>query len=403
MGNKSSKKKNNAYHCKINRIPLYLFGNVKKAKDLNNKVLVKSIRNINIFSSNFIVTDRDNNYWVNGWQRNVYNPIFSKDIYKPPKYEKICSSLGNNSIFWITSNGELYEKMSKYNSAPYMKQITALKNVIDTQGSIAHNVALCGSSLISDAEEIKGIISFWCSHDSLIFPADIITIILRYFGQIGTRLYLQKKSGHPINKKWKKISGFKNICIVSISCGRDYSLFLDKTGKVYSCGANQSGQLGLGKSNEYRYQSTIFKPTLLPYFASNKIMIQKICSGYHHNLALDTENNVYSWGLNGHGQCALYEDKKYQSELAVTPRLIQFFEEFCIVDIKADGDNSYAKSDGNLHWIWGDNRYGQCFLGNPGERQSVPFMMNDIFFEKTKAKIKDVYLGGNVTYIVSEQ
>lgn len=35
-----------------------------------------------------------------------------------------------------------------------------------------------------------------------------------------------------------------NSCVSQVSCGRHHTLFLTASGKVYSCGSNDNGQLG---------------------------------------------------------------------------------------------------------------------------------------------------------------
>lgn len=45
--------------------------------------------------------------------------------------------------------------------------------------------------------------------------------------------------------------------IKSISCGLTHALFLTKQGKVYACGKNDQGQLGLGDKVEFVHQPTL--------------------------------------------------------------------------------------------------------------------------------------------------
>ena len=86
--------------------------------------------------------------------------------------------------------------------------------------------------------------------------------------------------------------------ITKIKAGYDISLFLDNLGKVYSCGNNLHGVLGIGNTtNKNRpieienYQNQtgnlLLKPTIID-----------LSVGYYHLLLLDDDGQVYSCGTN---------------------------------------------------------------------------------------------------------
>jgi alpha-tubulin suppressor-like RCC1 family protein len=84
--------------------------------------------------------------------------------------------------------------------------------------------------------------------------------------------------------------------IVSFSCGVNFSVFLTKTGKVFSCGRNVHGQLGHGNTEN------VYKPTLISYFSNNNINIKAIECGHYNTFFLDTSGKVYSCGYNNYVQ-----------------------------------------------------------------------------------------------------
>lgn len=77
--------------------------------------------------------------------------------------------------------------------------------------------------------------------------------------------------------------------IKQVSAGHDFSLFLDKNGKVWSAGQNMYGKLGLGLEDEL--DATIGS------VAGIKDIIQ-ISSGVHHSLLLNNLGQVYAFGMN---------------------------------------------------------------------------------------------------------
>ena len=76
---------------------------------------------------------------------------------------------------------------------------------------------------------------------------------------------------------------------------------------------------------------------MIEYFKKNEIKITKIDSGEDHNMALDINGNVYSWGISDWYQCGHTHNR---------PTLIGFFVEKGIVigNIECDSGHSYCKS-----------------------------------------------------------
>ena len=79
---------------------------------------------------------------------------------------------------------------------------------------------------------------------------------------------------------------------VGVYCGGNYSCLLTDEGRVFCCGSNKGGQLGL--SNRKGFSSLQQSPELPP--------IKAIAPYYDPTILLDTESNVYSSGYNHFGQ-----------------------------------------------------------------------------------------------------
>ena len=86
------------------------------------------------------------------------------------------------------------------------------------------------------------------------------------------------------------IPGINNI--KQIICSTNSTLLLSDTGKVYTCGRNEFGQLGLG-SKENIYEPT--EITGLPH-------IVQVQAGFSHSVFLSREGEVYVCGDNDNGQ-----------------------------------------------------------------------------------------------------
>ncbi|GAA5942352.1 uncharacterized protein JCM15063_002979 [Sporobolomyces koalae] len=97
--------------------------------------------------------------------------------------------------------------------------------------------------------------------------------------------------------------------VVSATCGTSHTLFLTETGKVYAVGTGEKGVLGNGRTGEHIAASRVLfdeqaEPLLIEGALEGRKVVQ-IASGQQHNLALDSEGYVYSWGFGGLGRTGL--------------------------------------------------------------------------------------------------
>lgn len=80
---------------------------------------------------------------------------------------------------------------------------------------------------------------------------------------------------------------------VAVSAGAEHVLVLLSDGRVFAWGNNSHGELGQGTATSY--SCVAVEVTGLP-------KIVKIAAGGYHNLALDQDGRVWSWGWNASGQ-----------------------------------------------------------------------------------------------------
>ena len=109
------------------------------------------------------------------------------------------------------------------------------------------------------------------------------------------QLFLNNNKFHyKYQLKFRKTS-FSNVS--KISAGGYHSLFQNKKGRIFGCGQNNSGQVGLGHFNHPQIQVSriLNAPGNIVHF----------CCGYLQSYFLDSEGNVYSVGYNGHGDLGL--------------------------------------------------------------------------------------------------
>jgi alpha-tubulin suppressor-like RCC1 family protein len=106
-------------------------------------------------------------------------------------------------------------------------------------------------------------------------------------GQLGHGDTADKKTPQAI------LSAPKNV--VSISCGQFHTVASTSQGVVYACGKNDYGQLGMESSNHVKVFSKI------PIGPDLDSVIQ-VCCGYYHTLMVSSTGVVAGFGRNDYGQ-----------------------------------------------------------------------------------------------------
>lgn len=155
-----------------------------------------------------------------------------------------------------------------------------------------------------------------------------------YYGQLGNGL--DTNSTAPV-----LVNGLSNVS--KIQGGYIHTLALVSGGNVWTWGNNRYGQLGDGSTIEEKRT---------PVQVVNVTNIINIATRGWHNLALNTEGKVFSWGNNSNGQ--LGDGTRSERNIHVN---VEGLED--IIDIGSGWQHSLAlKSDGTV-WTWGDNRFGQ--------------------------------------------
>ena len=96
-----------------------------------------------------------------------------------------------------------------------------------------------------------------------------------------------------------QVSFFNNKNIKDVSVGKYHTLVLTTNGEVYGFGNNTSGQLGRGSTNGYANG----KPQLATILRGYNVSY--IHSGTGHSMFITNNNKVYSCGYNGYGQLGI--------------------------------------------------------------------------------------------------
>jgi alpha-tubulin suppressor-like RCC1 family protein len=185
-------------------------------------------------------------------------------------------SVGEDHSLFLNSSGQVY-------SCGYNKN-GGLGRVVSTGSATSVNLGI-----IPDLSNITQI-SAGDSHSLFLNSSNqVYNCGQNLSGELGRVV----STGSPTLVNLGIIPDLSNI--TQISAGTNYSLFLNSSKQVYSCGRNTYGELGRNVNNG---SSTLVNLGLIPDLSN----ITQISAGEGHSLFLNSSNQVYNCGQNNNGQ-----------------------------------------------------------------------------------------------------
>ena len=131
--------------------------------------------------------------------------------------------------------------------------------------------------------------------------------------------------------------------VAAVSCGRHYTAILKKDGTLWMCGANNSGQLGDGTTEN----------RLIPVQVMSEVAA--VSCGTEHTAILKKDGTLWMCGANNYGQ--LGNGKSGPGKREAAP--VQVMSDVEAVNTGSNHTMVLTK-DGTL-WAFGDNQF--CQLG----------------------------------------
>ena len=136
--------------------------------------------------------------------------------------------------------------------------------------------------------------------------------------------------------------------IVSIGCGYRHTIVTTVDDKIYTWGSNQWGQLGLGHDNNKNSPQELLFPN---------IKIKSVSCGFNHTMGLTTSGKLYVWGKNDTGQLGLGDvfHRNFPQEVYLKEYIKSIHGGDCHTICMTHNDKIYS---------WGCNEEGQLGLGD---------------------------------------
>ena len=167
--------------------------------------------------------------------------------------------------------------------------------------------------------------------------------------------------------------------IKSVYCGGYYTFILKNDGTLWACGRNESGQLGLGDTDN-RYTFT--------QITTNTDNIKSIHCGCDHAFILKNDGTLWGCGWNRFSQLGLGDTTNRYTFTQITTNTDNIQSVYC-----SNHYNFILKNDGTL-WTCGWNKYGQLGLGDTENRTTFVQIITNI------DNFKSIYYGSYHTLIL---
>lgn len=201
--------------------------------------------------------------------------------------------------------------------------------------------------------------------------------------------------------------------MISIGPGGYHTIALSLSGDVYVWGHNRVGQLGfkseirgkLSEEDKYYHQIPIKIKNLPP-----NILVRSISAGWGHSAILTTDGKVYLCGRNFRGQIGIDVSKCIVNSRGhpYNPKfnLLEGINEK-IDKVLCGGEHTAALTKEGKLYVWGDDLFGQLGHSNRLDRinsnqndfyRSKPYLVN---VESSMGIIKDIALGFSITLFTS--
>jgi len=254
-------------------------------------------------------------------------------------------------------------------------------------------------------------------------PLEIIDIIFQhadypslYYLKHASRFFAQNQ------KLNQEMSGFKLIESTRFVCGHENTFVLSGHGKLYACGNNQQGQLGLGHCVNRKelqqislgdkkiaeisvsvdctyllsrdgqvYAAGLIENKIMPYFRHIPFPfeVKQIAVGLRHVLLLSAEGKLYGYGSNEQGQLGLPQTIKSIERGAVLD--YQLLPNVRIKKIMANNESTVVEGFNRTLYVTGSNVNGKIGAGTHEYQYGFFSILQRLPFSQT-GSIKQVSL-----------
>ncbi|KAM3849861.1 secretion-regulating guanine nucleotide exchange factor [Diretmus argenteus] len=165
--------------------------------------------------------------------------------------------------------------------------------------------------------------------------------------------------GHTADVSTLHLRPSLSLRVDKVSCGWDFTLLLSDCGRVFACGSNAFGQLGV--------EQALTHSTDLLVVESLKERVVSVAAGLRHSLAVTDSGCVYQWGtgLSSHARRALSPHPVPAHFSSKVPSLVPGLDHVTSHTVAAGSAHCVCLTGGGDVFLWGSNKHGQLTTTEP--------------------------------------
>jgi alpha-tubulin suppressor-like RCC1 family protein len=187
-------------------------------------------------------------------------------------------------------------------------------------------------------------IAYGRDHFMVLFDGEIYSWGDNKSGQLGL--------GHYENTSTPTKLGLSDI--IKISCGYYHSVALTRTNRIYVWG--NYDQLGLkGMAKDFVIGTNY--PLLFQSYVFNNESIKQISCGRNHSMVLTKSGKVYGWGYNFYGQLGTTRSSICPLQELILKNMTE--KEIRAKKINCANNYSMVLAESGIFFNWGSNMFGQ--------------------------------------------
>ncbi|MDG0888296.1 RCC1 domain-containing protein [Paracholeplasma manati] len=195
----------------------------------------------------------------------------------------------------------------------------------------------------------------------------IFTWGINNYGQLGGSTNPTRNTPYNITSEFKLNEGEK---IKEVSLGYSHSSAITSTGRIFSWGRNDQGQLGDGLfTNSSSPKEITSKFNLYP-----GEVVSKVSFGTSHSSAITSNGRLFMWGKNDQGQLGNSLTINSSIPIDITMNFNLNTDEYISKSALGDSFSSVMTTKGRI-FTWGKNLIGQLGDGSTVSR-NFPFLLN---------------------------
>jgi len=164
-----------------------------------------------------------------------------------------------------------------------------------------------------------------------------------------------------------------------ISCGGFHTMCISNEAELFAFGKNDKGQLGI--PTKHNPQFSYLEPVKVPYFEFTKV--NSLACGEAHTLVLTQTGKVFSFGWGEHGQLGIPKSKLVKS-ISEIPREVEGLQGIQVVKVGAGLLFSGCLSETGQVLLWGNGTCGQLGQGEWFLESDYPVKVDELRHEFVK-------------------